>query len=58
MPIVDTYTFLLTYTKYSLPIFSKILAYTIFIDKFVNDNGIPQYFFWFLGKKYWHIQLC
>ena len=33
--IVDAYTFLLTYTKYSSPIFSKILAYTIVVDKFV-----------------------
>ena len=56
--IVDAYTFLLTHTKYSLAIFSKILAYTIVINKFVDDNGIPEYFFWSLGKKYWCIQLC
>ena len=30
------------YTKYSLPILYKILWYTIVIDKFVNDNCIPQ----------------
>ena len=36
--IVDAYTVLLMYTKYSLAIFSKILAYTIVIDKFVYPN--------------------
>ena len=40
--IVDANILLLAYTKYSSPILHKILAYTITIDKFVNDNCIPQ----------------
>ena len=45
MPIVDTYKCLLMYTKYSLPIFSKIFTRTIVIDKGVDDNCRPQIFF-------------
>ena len=40
--IVNANTLLLVYTKYSLPILYKILAYTIAVNKFVDDNCIPQ----------------
>ena len=51
MPIVEANTLLLVYTKYSLPILYKILGCTIGIDKFVNANCTPQYFFGPWGKN-------